>query len=497
MGQNYLKSPEQNYQPLRSAILGLGTALSMVVYLLFAQNTYRIGFPLDDAWIHQTYARNFAYYGEWSFFPGQASGGSTSPLWSMLLSVGYFLRISPYIWTYLIGGCVLWTLSIIGDTFARTSIPSYKSLVPWVGLFFIFEWHLVWAAASGMETILYALLVTIVLGLLMIGWRRYIAFGLLIGVSVWVRPDGITLLAPVILYIVLVQKSLSARFSDLVQLGLGFGVMFAFYLLFNLWVAGTPWPNTFYAKQAEYADLLASPLLRRITDQIMLPLIGAGVVLLPGAVGLVIYSIRKRLWATVLGMIWFLGYLGLYALRLPVTYQHGRYIMPAMPIFFLWGLIGYLLYSRSGFWPRYRWISDAVIKTSCVLVLVIFWFLGASSYGQDVAFIESEMVTTAVWINENIPPDELIAAHDIGALGYFAQHQIVDLAGLVSPDVISFIRDEQRLGEYLNSRNVNYLVVFPDWYPMLVKNAFPVYKTQSTFSLDMGGENMVVYEWNP
>lgn len=37
------------------------------------------GFPLDDAWIHQTYARNLAQSGQLAYLPGQPSAGSTSP----------------------------------------------------------------------------------------------------------------------------------------------------------------------------------------------------------------------------------------------------------------------------------------------------------------------------------------------------------------------------------------------------------------------------------
>mgnify|MGYP000433304428 FL=1 len=45
-------------------------------------------FPLDDSWIHQTYARNLALYGEWAFTPGIASTASTSPLYTVVLAVG-------------------------------------------------------------------------------------------------------------------------------------------------------------------------------------------------------------------------------------------------------------------------------------------------------------------------------------------------------------------------------------------------------------------------
>ncbi len=87
--------------------------LSVSVYLALSASTYRIGFPLDDAWIHQTYARNFAQLGEWSYLPNQPSAGSTSPLWSFLLALGYWLRIPYLYWTFLLGGICLAALGIL------------------------------------------------------------------------------------------------------------------------------------------------------------------------------------------------------------------------------------------------------------------------------------------------------------------------------------------------------------------------------------------------
>lgn len=114
---------------------------------------------------------------------------------------------------------------------------------------------------------------------------------------------------------------------------------------------------------------------------------------------------------------------------------------------------------------------------------------------MDVAVIESEMVETAHWIKENTGADSLIAAHDIGALGFFSDRKLVDLAGLVSPEVIPFIRDENALREHLNSEGADYLVTFPGWYPELT-SAYPlIYQTGGEFSPLMGGENMAVYKW--
>ena len=476
-------------------ILAFATLLSMGGYLLASSLKLRIGFPLDDAWIHQTYARNLAEWGQWVFWHGQVSGGSTAPLWSALLALGYWLKIPFYFWTFALGGVLLWGIALLAERFLRQSLPSYQSEIPWVGIFFIGEWHLVWAAASGMETLLYALLATTVLILLALGKRNFLLLGALVGLSLWVRPGGVTLLGPVVFVAVFSGENYQKTFRDLFNIALSFGVFLSFYLLFNLAITGTPLPNTFYAKQAEYAfvrDL--APLWKHFLNEIQLPLIGAGALLLPGIFYFIWHSLRSRNVAALAGVFWFLGYTAIYAWKLPVVYQHGRYMMPAMPIFFLWGLSGTLqLFEKAK--SAQKGLLSFGWGTALVLVWVAFYGLGANSYAEDVSFIESEMVVTAKWVAQNLPQDALIAAHDIGALGYFDGRELVDLAGLVSPEVIPFISDEEKLKSYLNSQNVEYLIVFPSWYKTLSEDLPLVYNTDGLFAPEIGGENMSLYEW--
>ena len=485
----------ENRLARRDAVVLAGIALlSMGLYLGLSGLYYRIGFPLDDAWIHQTYARNLALRWEWAFIPGQPSGGSTAPLWSALLAIGFWIRLAPYAWAYLLGAAALWGISMLGEKVVRRLVPSYRPRFPWVGAALALEWHLVWAAASGMETLLYALLVTAVLVLIISGYQKYFSLGLLIGFSIWVRPDGITLLGPVVLVLLLSQSSWTKRLRALVNLGVSFGSMFAFYLLFNLIVAGSPWPNTFYAKQAEYAVYLHLPFIQRFGNEALQPLVGVGLVLLPGMVLALIASVRRRVWGILAAAAWFVGYLVLYAWRLPVTYQHGRYVIPAMPIFFLLGLAGLVDFGLFH-GPRWRWVVPVFWRVATGIVLIIFWGRGAFAYARDVAVIESEMVATAKWVSVNVPPDALVAAHDIGALGYFGKHDLVDLAGLVSPNVIPFIRDEQKIAAYLGERGVDYLITFPDWYPSLTSNLHPVFMTGESYAPAFGERNMAVYRW--
>ena len=454
-----------------------------------------MGFPLDDAWIHQTYARNLIEYGEWSFVPHQTSGGSTAPLWSILLAPGFLIGLSPLAWTYLLGIIILGFLALLSEVAVRHLASDYHPKLPWVGIFMALEWHLVWAAASGMETLLSGLLVTLVLVMLALGVKKYLAIGLLIGISVWVRPDLATLLGPAVFVIFLNSSGIKNRLAGFFMLLMGFGVILTFYLFFNLFIAGTPFPNTFYAKQAEYATLQNIPYLSRYLNIGLLPVTGAGVILLPGVILLAIDAIKNRNWAILAGMIWFLGYIALYAWRLPVTYQHGRYLIPAMPIFFLYGLAGMSLVRLVRSKPNWQWVLLKVWQFSTGVAVVSFWLLGARAYATDVAVIESEMVATAHWVSGNIPSNALIAAHDIGALGFFAPRNLLDLAGLVSPEVIPFIRDENQISQYLDQKKVEYLITFPDWYPNLTDDLKLVFSSKGQFAPRLGQENMSIYLW--
>jgi hypothetical protein len=62
------------------------------------------------------------------------------------------------------------------------------------------------------------------------------------------------------------------------------------------------------------------------------------------------------------------------------------------------------------------------------MVLVIaFQWIGARQNAQDVILIETQMVRTARWMNENLPVNAVLAVHDIGAIGYFTNNPSLTL----------------------------------------------------------------------
>ena len=472
--------------------LAVAALAAVLLYLLISRLTFRIGFPLDDSWIHLTYARNLAEHGEWAFQLGQRSAGSTAPLWTVLLSIGFLFGLAPYAWTYLLGWLVLTLIAVYAETLVQRLLPAYRSRIPWVGLFFIFAWHLTWSAVSGMETLLHGLIVLVVLGSLIGGSRRYITLGVLAGLSIWIRPDGLTLLGPILFVAWFSETSWRSRLEAIAKALLGFGALLFPYLFFNLALSGSPMPNTFYAKQAEYETYwLSKTLLERIAEYLLPVIASPFVVLIPGAVLWLWRSIRERNWGTLASLIWCLGYIAIYVARLP-AYQHGRYIIPAFPILYLWGILGLLQVTSSATLNRYLlsfWRLTTVVMT------IAFAFIGARQNALDVFLIESEMIRTAEWVGQNLPTEARLAVHDIGALGFFVPNPLIDLAGLTSPEVVPFIRDEARLAEYLDENLVDYLITFPSFYPQLTSQRQSVFEAGLDHELAQFEEHIQVFRW--
>lgn len=482
-------------------ILILASLLAVLLFLLASALHFRLGFPLDDSWIHQTYARNLAQHGEWSFIPGTPSAGSTSPLWSLLLAPGFRLRLAPYFWTYFLGWLCLVGIGTLMESTARRLLPFYRPRLPWVGLLMVFEWRMTWLASSGMETLLHALLLSSVAMLVLNERPHFLLLGLLAGLTIWARPDGL-LLFPFLALVALLQPfSVKERLNQVLNLILGFVPLFGLYLFFNLLLDGHPWPNTFYAKQAEYLFWQQKPILERLGLYLMQLIQGPTILLLP-AVILFFFRLFRcpsgafptwlRLPSLIL-LMWWLTFFAGYLLRLP-PYQHGRYILPLLPLFLLWGIMGMMLAARSGkvVWRR---VGAPAWQISLGALVVIYLFFGARAYAQEVAFIEREMVDTAHWVQANLPPQAVIAAHDIGALGYFDTHPLVDLAGLISPEVIPILNDERALAAYLDAQGVDYLIVLQGIYPRLEAGHQVVHQGFSADISEAETSPMIVYRW--
>jgi hypothetical protein len=497
----------------RRDLIFLAVAAGLVLLYVLKANG---GFPLDDSWIHQVYGRNLAQTGQWAYIAGVPSAASTSPLYTVLLSIGYRLNIPFKVWTEGLGILTLWYAGVVGARMAVRLLPDQKLIGGMVGLLIMLDWHLIWAAASGMETMLFAMWTLVLIAL---GWheanaetrspgdevRRGAIFGALSALATLTRPEGIVLVGLIGLTMTVLRPQRSWR--GFLQWGssaaIAFVVVLVPYLVFNLRLTGGLLPDTAAAKQAEAADFLAQSYFVRLKDMLLPLFAGALVFLLPGIVYTAVMIVRRvgRERARLLDLLplaWAAALVALYAARLPANYQHGRYVMPALPSLIVPGMVGTIALVKWGRTSPVRRVLTRSLAIATTLAFIVFaLFIGPTQYAQDVGIVDQEMVTSAHWIADHIPSQELLAVHDIGAVGYFAPRPILDLAGLVSPEIVPFIKDANRVWDWLQQHGARFLMAFPDQIPgghVDDPRLCPVFSSGGTAAQAIGGSNMTIYE---
>lgn len=502
---------------MRDAVL-LSLALMFVLtYALLAGP----GFPLDDSWIHQSFARNLALRGEWALIPGEPTAASTAPLYTVLLSVGYRLGVAYPLWTHLMGALALGFTAVAGANLARRFAIDHPSLqrrsrvLSWsAGLAIVACWHLIWAGAAGMETALFAMWTLIIPALGLAAAQAettsdgpQFVRGLLLGgataLAALTRPEGVLLGGLVALAITLVRPGgWRGWFSYGVGAVLGFAVLIAPYLWLNYSLNGGLLPNTAGAKFEQHRIRFVLPLWQRVYELVLAILAGGQILLLPGFALFAGLLARRDdqtrpLWGVLL--LWPLALILLYAVRLPAAYQHGRYVMPALPALLVCGVIAtawvVIAAGRRGILAR---IMSRALALAIPFVFVAFMALGATTYRTDVAIIEAEHVTAAQWMQVNLSEEfTLLATYDVGAIGFFAPRPLVDLAGLVTPEVIPILNDEAALWDYLWQQHATHIFGFPNQLPG--RNAddprlCPIYTTDAEITRQVGEPNMTLYE---
>jgi hypothetical protein len=524
-------------------------------------------FALDDGWIHQTYARNLAQYGEWSFIPGDPSAASTSPLYTFLLSVGYHLNINFRLWTHGLGALALALTAILGAHLTVKLAPNSKWLPFITGLALLLTWHHIWAAASGMETLLFGMLTLL---LIFLAWsqpllntenphlRSLLLHGVLFGISAALttlaRPEGIVLvgISGLLLMLACLPRHWRSFFVWMICAAVGFFIFISPYLLLNLQLTGGLLPDTAAAKFEQHAILLTLPYPVRVWQLFLAIIAGGQALLLPGIVyfGVAFQQVSRSAFSTqhsagqpsainhqqkkslehsavqsfhtlqlrgdnpqhsalstqhfllrLLPLLWAIALILLYAARLPASYQHGRYVLPALPSLVLVGVIGtgFLLQKINQRKPSamFRRVITRVWLIAIGIIYLLFAFItGVQVYRTDVAIIDGEMVAAAHWIRENVPPDELLAIHDIGAVGYFAPRPMIDVAGLITPELIPFVANPEAIWNYLQEQDARYLLAFPNQIPGRNPDdprLCPIYTTNAAITQQVGEPNMTLY----
>ena len=483
---------------LAAAIGGLFT-----VYLCSHAYTLngRHGFPIDDAWIHLTYARNLVEQSTFAYFPGDpTTSGSTSPLYTLLVALSIAVFGESNLTIYGLGIAFHLGFLLLVGMWAKLRLQN-----PWLALATVLllglSRHIGILAISGMETSLFLLLIALVFYAQ--AAKRPLLTSTALGLIIWARTDGIILLVVVAIHELLQRTWTNAdnrekpRTSWWLMLMPAAGLAFG-YGLFNKVIGGAWLPSTFAGKTAYYSNKPRATFLDY--DLVNCFFIDAWMVLLPfvilavGACALQILRKRPSPMAPEVG--WLIALPLAYLVMLPFAGRFQRYLVPALPAFAVLGVYGLQFlaasFARRGVLPSNK-AATAVITVVLLIAAIphcggALVARGAFAQACDYHYVRHERV--GQWLDANTPPDSVIATHDIGAIAYYSRRRVIDLVGLVRPEVIEHLHTPgyTKFAEDLIQRTgVSFVATLRNWIE--VDNAKPV------FIADPKPEIMEIYRW--
>ncbi len=494
-----------------SGTLHLAFILLLFVYVFYyllaveLRVVGKIGFTMDDVWIHMTVARNFVEGDGWGVVRGRWVSVSTSPVWALLLAVFYFFLRDPVVTILSVSfACGAAALSLCYLVTTRLTERPILGLIAAVVV--MLHPTPLWGWVSGME-LPGVILALFLLLYLYYSWdpeskMRRFAVPVALAFAAMTRPE-LFVLIPIALLdtfrAIWVKGTREARYlavrTFLIQ-GVVVLLALAPYFAFNKAVSSLWFPTTYYAKTrvrgvglsaalhardwgATYRSLVPYPInqvlevANLLTNSNLIMML----FLVPGALGFCRMFGTK---ATARGgllvaAMFILPYaMGVTApVRLLSNHANRHYVLfPVMGA--VLSAVGLDLLVRIG--------RQRLLACICAFFLVMAPWRNAYNavklLAMDVDSTERMYRQLAEWMKSNLDPEAVLAVNDIGVIAYIADRDIIDIMGLATPEIWSAI--QRRPGEklnipalrtYLQEHKVEYLLVAPHYYPALTSDS--------------------------
>ena len=396
----------------------------------------------DDPLITLTYAKNIAAGHGFVFNHGDPVLGTTTPLFALV--VGGLMALFPgvpgtaiAVWTT----AVCWLGLIWSFYFFRDAFGIPVSTAVWIGAAIAASG---WVPHLGMEAYPFALLLVATLG--MAYGRRPLLAGILGGLLFLTRGEGILFvsLAALAGWWVRARKD-RERSSSLLRstpflMALGFLIPLGLWALYAMPTFGNIFPNTLAAKIAQVDSGLWPAFQTRligdwvpgwkIGPSLGFPLLNLFFVLVAGGlVRLARTYPRLRVlpvWAVVYGSGYaLLGVPGYPWYRLPI-----EFVLIVLLASGLEGLASLFGSAHAQPWRRVVAHVPGVVVIGLLFGSTLDAIRTPPVHEKDRAYFKM-----AAWFDENGSAGERIAYMEVGYLGYYTDLGIVDLVGLVTPDL--------------------------------------------------------------
>jgi hypothetical protein len=269
----------------------------------------------------------------------------------------------------------------------------------------------------------------------------------------------------------------------------------------NLILSGSLLPNTYAAKLNYYtpeyrsrADFLKFEVWGYFTESAYILLLVPFIV---SVIAVITDSFRMKHSRFLLPVLFIIIFIFIYWYKLPYAHRFGRYMMPVFPFYFILFIYGTrLIFSGLN---RYLNQKNAVNGLNIIfLTVTVIYFISAYyqnrvTYQDQTHHITLRQVRTALWLRDNTPENSIIATHDVGAIAFYSNRKIVDVAGLINPEYINQLHEKNYallMTDNMKKQSVTHIAFLKEWYQ--VSNQAPIFTTG-----DKNFEIMEVYKFIP
>lgn len=440
---------------------------------------------IDDSYITYRYARNILAGNGFVFNPGEHVLGTTTPLYTILLAgLGLlsggteapFPQIAIIINAIADGITCLLLLGLgkkLGSHLAGLGAAILWAIHPFSVTY----------AIGGMETSVYVLFLTATMSTYIS--KRYTLAAFWGALAFLTRPDAIILLGPLVLARIWHYFNMRSKQSIINILLLAKGEILTLILPITIWLLfatiyfGSPIPNSIAAKSIAYRLPPFDTVIRLLRPYVTpffghmtfgIYWVGIGMILFPS---LSLIGARRAI--LVKPNAWpLLAYPLLYFITFVTAdpTMFGWYLVPPLPIYILTILIGVesllykILLQKSQSKNKNVRTQDFSIKFNFILVIVMIfvpslltvrgWTFkpdhGYSRPAPEMAWYELELLyrqaakilapeiarMTSTAGSATSLQSPLLAAGDVGVIGYFTKARILDTIGLNSPQSLHY-----------------------------------------------------------
>ena len=511
-------SATNNYKFERQTRIGIAVLqAAVVIFFLISMNaeTY-LGPTLDDSWIHYQFVTNMAELGEVSFNAGEWSTGTTSLMWNLLLVPGVAAGIPVMPLSIIIGILLYFILGqqvySVFRTYWKNELNNAVSV-----LIVLITGNMVWYSLSGMETILFlvlglwwidaftkekwwlagilagALMLTRIEGLLFILMGLFLTVKRYRAGGKFIKPALIQVICsiPLMLPSFILNQIVTGKFYPTTMAGkkwlygLGdgfFGFSFARTVKYVMSWIGTFYQNNWWPQMIDRQSTIQYPLLKLISKGYTDKPVGkfafepypiwfqiftviAGIVLLlillRGFYRVLRPSVtnffkndKPSAWELLI--YWFIGHNLIYLLLMPIRGHGGRY----QAVNFI--LAGLFMAAGTDVCAKVKNLKYKVFGYGLRPGVLLIYFMSIIAWGiiyaASVLHVNEVHVASGKWLRQNVPENTPVAVFDVGAIKYFSQLPVTDVAGLTDREALEYVLDGDVV-PIMKKRNVKYLAM--------------------------------------